>query len=575
VPSSTLARPMTTAANPADPIQRDVDRIFPGAGEMARLCRAHDWSATPLGPVEQWPASLRVAAGMAVAQGIAQNLCWGPELLQIYNDAFREIMGDKHPAGLGRSVLWSWAEVMGEVGPLFERVRCGETVYFEDLPLRIFRHGVDQDVNFTFSYSPVRTETGVIGGVLINCFETTRQVQSRMLQSERDRLFDELQLERERLSFVFQQSPQFLAVLRGPTHVFELVNEAYYQLVGHRELIGKPLWEAVPEARGHGFEELLDGVLATGQPVVARDLRIPLARTRGAPPEERFIDLTYMPLLDAAGRRVGVIAHGTDVTDQVRARHEVERLLHESERARADAEAARVEAEEANRAKAEFLRAMSHELRTPLNAIGGYVELIEMGIHGPVTEAQRVALGRVSTSQRHLLTLINDILVHARMEAGHIEFDLQPLPATRLLSGVEPLVAPMAEARGISCRVTDCDGTVDVLADEERVRQVLLNLVGNAVKFTERGGAVELTCAAEAEWVRIRVRDDGRGIPADKLQAIFDPFMQVGRALNRPESGVGLGLAISRSLARGMGGDLTVESTVGAGSTFTLTLPRA
>ncbi|HYR06750.1 MAG TPA: HAMP domain-containing sensor histidine kinase, partial [Longimicrobium sp.] len=210
----------------------------------------------------------------------------------------------------------------------------------------------------------------------------------------------------------------------------------------------------------------------------------------------------------------------------------------------------------------------------PLNAIAGYVGLLEMGIHGPVNEAQQEALRRVNTNQRHLLTLINDILSHARLEAGHIEFDLQPLSAAELLQTVEPLVAPQARARGIAYTAQCCPPELRLCADEERTRQVLLNLVGNAIKFTEPGGWVILSCDADGEWARIHVRDNGRGIPADKLKAVFDPFMQVGRRLNKPEDGVGLGLAISRDLARGMGGDLTVQSTAGEGSTFTLVLPR-
>jgi hypothetical protein len=144
--------------------------IFPETGEMGPLCRALDWSATPLGPVEQWPESLRTSAALVARQGIAMNLCWGPDLLQIYNDAYRVIMGNKHPLGLGRSVLWSWAEIREEIEPLFERVMAGETVYFEDRLLRVERHGAIEDAYFTFSYSPIRVESGAIGAAVINCF---------------------------------------------------------------------------------------------------------------------------------------------------------------------------------------------------------------------------------------------------------------------------------------------------------------------------------------------------------------------------------------------------------------------
>lgn len=191
---------------------------------MARLCREIDWAATPLGPVEAWPQSLRTAAGMVIAQGIAQSLCWGSQLVQVYNDEYRVIMGDKHPGGLGRALFDNWPEIRQDIGPMVQRVLGGETVFFEDLLLRVDRHGAVEDAWFTFSYSPVRVESGAVGGLLINCFETTRQVQARAVQAERDRLFDSLVFERSRLEYVFQHAPAFLAVLRGPTHVFEITS---------------------------------------------------------------------------------------------------------------------------------------------------------------------------------------------------------------------------------------------------------------------------------------------------------------------------------------------------------------
>jgi signal transduction histidine kinase len=552
------------------------------------MCREKDWAATSLGPVEEWPQSLRTAAGMVIRQGLAQNLCWGPELLQIYNDAYRVIMSDKHPEGLGRSVLWSWSEIRSEIEPLMERIWEGETVYFEDLLLRVERHGSLVDAYFTFSYSPVLVESGEVGGVLINCYETTEQMRARALQEERDRLFDELQVERARLEYVFKQAPAFLAILRGEDHVFELVNNAYYQLVGHRDVVGKPVRLALPEVVDQGFVGLLDRVFETGEPFLARELPVLLGRTPGVPVEERFVDLTYLPLLEVDGTRSGIIAHGTDVTDQVLARREVERLLKQSEAqraesesaraeaesARAEAEAARVEAEEANRAKADFLASMSHELRTPLNAIGGYADLLEMEIHGPITEPQRVALGRVKQSQQHLLTLINDVLAFAKVEAGQISLEVDTHAAADLLASVEHIAFPLADQKEIALSIEECDPALRLLGDEERIRQILLNLVGNAIKFTAERGWVRLRCEAEGEWVEIHVRDNGAGIAPELQRSIFDPFMQVDRRFSNPREGVGLGLAISRDLARAMNGDLTVRSREGEGSTFTLKLPR-
>ncbi|HEX7238838.1 MAG TPA: ATP-binding protein [Longimicrobiaceae bacterium] len=237
---------------------------------------------------------------------------------------------------------------------------------------------------------------------------------------------------------------------------------------------------------------------------------------------------------------------------------------------------ARTEAESANRAKTEFLSAMSHELRTPLNAIAGYVDLMEMGIRGPVTDLQRSDLERIRRAQAVLLGLITDILNFARIEAGRIEYRVEEVPLRPLLEDLETLVDPQLRARELDYRCTPCGDDLRAVGDPERVRQILVNLLSNAVKFTDPGGRVSVDAAAEGDRAVVRVADTGRGIPPDKLDAVFDPFVQVDRhATRESQQGVGLGLAISRELARAMGGDLVVESTPGEGSVFSLLLPLA
>jgi PAS domain S-box-containing protein len=232
-------------------------------------------------------------------------------------------------------------------------------------------------------------------------------------------------------------------------------------------------------------------------------------------------------------------------------------------------------AEAANTTKSEFLAAMSHELRTPLNAIGGYVELLNLGIGGSTTAEQKEYLGRIRKSQQHLLGIITDLLNFSRIEAGHLSYEVTPVSLATVIESVTPMVEPAAATKHIALKHDSLPRECVAVGDRARIDQVVLNLLSNAIKYTAAGGAVTIKCAASAKTASISVMDTGRGIPKDKLESIFEPFVQLGRSLSSSHEGMGLGLSIARDLARGMGGDLTVSSKVGAGSTFTLSLPRA
>ena len=540
------------------------------------MCRSIDWSATPLGPVESWPAALRSAVRMCMESPFPINLWCGDELVLIYNDAYRAVLGSKHPHALGRTGPEVWSEIWPGIGPMFESIRQGgPAVYAEDAPFLVHRadapDGLDTEPNafFTFALSPVHDEDGRLVAMLNIVSESTRRI-----LAERETRAARAAAERAeaRLREVFTHAPTFMAVLRGENHVFEYVNSSYYQLTGHRELIGLPARDALPEIRSQGFEELLDEVIATGKPYVGREIAVLLSRSPGAEPEQRFLDFVYYPITEADGTRSGVVAHGSDVTDHVLSRREAQR--------------ARQEAEEASRAKSHFLANMSHEIRTPINAIIGYTDLLTLGITGPVTESQRQQLERVRASSRHLLNIVEDVLDVAKVEAGRMDVERDRVQVSGTVSAACAIIAPQAIERKITTTDDCSESDTTYVGDEARVRQILVNLLSNAVKFTEPGGTVRVSCgvvedapggvatAATGAITFLRVTDTGIGISAADLVTIFQPFTQVEGGPTRTRGGTGLGLTISRHLARLMGGDLTVESKPGQGSTFTLWLPH-
>ena len=250
-------------------------------------------------------------------------------------------------------------------------------------------------------------------------------------------------------------------------------------------------------------------------------------------------------------------------------------LLERSRRQAEEIEHRRREADVANRTKTEFLAAMSHELRTPLNAIAGYVQLLLLGVRGPLTEEQTSDLVRIQRSQQHLLSLINDVLNFSRLEAGAVTYDIGAVSLGPVMDAAASMIHPQAHSKNVAFTLEPCPNPLAVLADASKLEQILLNLLTNAVKFTPAGGHVSLGCEIAGDRVSAYVQDTGPGIPADRLGLIFEPFVQLDRTFGNPREGVGLGLAISRDLARGMQGDLTVESKVGEGSRFTVSLKRA
>jgi PAS domain S-box-containing protein len=430
--------------------------------------------------------------------------------------------------------------------PIYRAAHSGDTVHLED---EVLWRRDGTSFSAEYAASPVR-----IGGQVHGAVVWFQDITERKALEARQQL----------LGTVMERSLNEIYIFDAETLAFIEVNRGARENLGYSmaELRSLTPVDIKPHYTQAEFRRMVEPLL-TG---AVEALRFETVHQRK---DGSLYDVEVHLQLSRAGERAIFAAIILDIT--ARRRDEEERRI-----AGEAVRQARDEAERANRAKSEFLAAMSHELRTPLNAIGGYTDLIELGIHGEVNEAQREALLRIRKNQLYLIRLINDILRFAKIEAGQLEFDMQRVGVPELLNAVEPLVQPQAEARGLRYHCHYAPSDMAVHGDGERIQQILLNLIGNAIKFTEPGGTITLAAEPAGDDILIRVTDSGRGIPPDRLDSVFDPFVQLGRERNESsQQGVGLGLAISRDLARFMDGDLSVDSVPGQGSTFTLRLRQA
>lgn len=422
---------------------------------------------------------------------------------------------------------------------------------------------------------------------VVAMLEELQVAQEEMLQQA-----DELEsahaiIERERARFedLFEHAPDAY-VVTDANGIIQRANAMAEPLFGlpRRFLVGKPLVVFISgDTRGAFHRQLIS---ARSQEE-GEDHRLKVASRGGEP-----------VTVSARARRAGDAACGElrwilrDASDQVHAEERLRQLNERLEQrvvertaALADAmeqkdlaiareHSARMEAERASEAKSDFLAVLSHEFRTPLQAIFGYAELLETGIHGPLAPAQRQDMARIRDGLSHLVKLVNQVLDHASIEAHRVQLEMEAVSVERVVALAEALVAPQIEERELSLARENAPPDLRVHADADRLQQVLINLLGNAIKFTARGGAIRIEFDVADEWVTIGVRDTGEGIPPDKLDSVFEPYVRVASGGARP-TGTGLGLSISRDLVRLMGGQLRAESTVGVGSAFLVTLRRA
>ncbi len=557
-----------------------------GGGEMGALMRSLDWSATLVGPVSSWPQSLRTAVSILLASRFPMLIHWGPELVQFYNDGFRPILGDlKHPGALGQPAYPWWTEIWDVLTPMFERVLAGEGTWYENQLILPNRNGYIEETYFTFSHSPIRDESGGVGGIFQAVTETTERVlDERRLRTLRDLAANaaEAKVAEDACLIAAETLSQNAADI--PFALLYLLDEdrKHAYLAGTAGLT--PDTPASPLVVGLSEEEpvvseakgrwSLARVASTGESEQVDNLVEQFGSLPGGPWSESPNQALVLPVAQpGVTLPAGILVVGisprralndsyrsffTLVTGQIATAIANTRAL-EQERKRAEALA------ELDRAKSQFLANMSHELRTPLNGILGYAQILKKV--KTLTDQQKNGIGIIHQCGEHLLNLINDVLDISKIEARKMELLPKNFHFPEFLEGVAEICRIRAEQKGIELIYeTLTPLPLAVRADEKRLRQVLINLLGNAVKFTQKG-TITFRIGYQEEKFRFQVEDTGIGIVPEQLEEIFLPFQQVGE-LRRETEGTGLGLTISRQLVQLMGGELKVKSILGKGSIF-------
>lgn len=554
---------------------------------MGALMRRTDWSRTPLGPVAAWPQSLRTAVSILLESRFPMYLAWGPQYVQLYNDGYRPILGStKHPAAMGLVASETFAESWHIIGPMFDDVRRGIATGAEDWMLPLDRHGYLEECYFTFSYSPIRDESGGVGGVHVTVTETTE----RVLGTRRLHVLHELSERTTHAKTPEQAVTTAAKILDGDRA--DVPFALFYLLSPDGETARLIAQTGVPEGAPVGVPTIalsgagVDGwplgeVARSGQPQVVTGLEARFgALPGGAWPEPVHTAVLHPIERPGQDRPYGMLVAGVsarraldkDYRDffSLIAGHVATALTNaralEEERRRAE------ELAELDRAKTTFFSDVSHEFRTPLTLLLGPAEDALAAAAGmSVEDRERWAL--VHRNALRLSKLVNTLLDFARIEAGRVQACYQPTDLGALTGELTSMFRSAIERAGLKV-VLDIEPLDEpIYLDREMWEKIVLNLLSNALKFTFEGEIrVSLRCADD--HVAVAVRDTGAGIPAEELPRIFDRFRRVRGARSRTHEGTGIGLALVQELARLHGGHVSVESAAGSGTTFTVLLPR-
>jgi signal transduction histidine kinase len=551
-------------------------RFLDGGGEMGERIRTFDWCATPLGQPAGWPQALKTLVNLILASKQPMFLGWGSERTWLYNDAFIPILGRKHPTALGRPSMEVWAEAREVLEPMFDRVFAGEPVSIEDFALGLDRQGRIEEAHFEFGYTPARAEDGSVQGLFGTCIETTARVMAERRQAE--------YTERQRRQF--QCAPGFIAILSGPEHVFEFVNDAYIRLAGDRDFLGKTVQEAVPEIAGQGFLDLLDRVYSTGERYIAQQTPVSIVRSMGDPAEDHYLDFVYEPIFDETNRVSGIFVEGFDVTATYRAQQKL-RELNETLEQRVEERTRELRLAEQALHQAQKMEAIgqltggiAHDFNNLLASINGNLELLEMRlIQGRAAEVDRYTAAAKGAAHRAAI-LTQRLLAFSRRQT----LDPRPTDINRLIVGMEDLirrsVGPSVEVEVVGAR-----GLWLTKIDPSQLENALLNLcINSRDAMAPTGGRLTIETAnkcfdqragserdlSPGQYISLSVSDTGSGMTAEVIARAFDPFFTT-KPLGE---GTGLGLSMVYGFVRQSGGQVHIYSEVGQGTTVCLYLPR-
>ena len=566
----------------------DTLAFLAGGGELGGLMRAHDWSATPIGPARHWPQSLRIVIRLLLNTRHPMFVFWGPTHVCLYNDACGEVIGpERHPGALGRPGYAVWAEIWDTIGPQIDQVMSGGgATWHRNHLVPITRGGRREDMYWTYSFSPIdeQAASAGIGGVLVVCTETTAQVSAERQQAERAAART---AERDRLAQLFAQAPSFMAMLGGPDHIFELANQAYLRLVGHRAILNRTLAAALPDVVAQGYLDRLDEVFQSGQAFRSKGAKYAAQAVPGGPVDERFVDFIFQPIRDDDGAVTGIFVEGADVTDRALAERQLRELNETLERRVAEEVAARGKTEEVLRqaqkmeAIGQLTGGIAHDFNNMLQAIGGALELMQRRVEqGRTAEVARYVDAACTTVDR-AAALTNRLLAFARRQA------LQPklVEPDALVEGMAELIRRTV-GPSVEVLLRPGDGVWTVLCDPGQLENVLLNLAINARDAMPGDGGrltisttdVQLTArqlrgqdgAKPGDYVEVAVADTGTGMTAAVLARAFEPFFTT-KPLGQ---GTGLGLSQLYGFVRQSDGVVKLESSPGQGTTVRLYLPR-